>query len=190
MEITRRVKKSIDLTEEAFNRLLDWLHADRQKAGIRYEEIRLRLIKIFVRRGATCAEELADETINRVADKVAVIGPTYQGDPLLYFYGVAQNVFLEYTKKKTYPLAAQVAAPVPEAGEDYECLTKCLNQLQPESRWLILEYYREEKYAKINHRKALAARLAISTASLRMRAHRIKATLKECILDCLGTKMK
>lgn len=188
MEISCGVTKATVLTEEAFNQLLDWLNSDRESAAVRYEEIRIRLIKIFIRRGAHCAEDLADETINRVANKVAAIRLTYQGDPALYFYGVAQNVFFEFTKKRAYPLPSQMAMAVPEDDEYYECLKKCLEQLQPESRWLILEYYRDEKQAKIDHRKVLATQLGISPTSLRMRAHRIKGMLKKCILTCLGPK--
>ena len=59
------MKKGWVLTQELFDTLLDWLDPDRERAGHRYETIRLRLIKIFTSRGCPEAEELADETINR-----------------------------------------------------------------------------------------------------------------------------
>ena len=181
------MKKQPNLTQETFDRLLYWLHPDRELAGQKYEEIRSRLIKILVRRGCNCAEELADEAINRVVKKLDTLIATYAGDPALYFYGVAQNVFMEYVKKKPLP-SPVLEQPLKETDpdDDYECLEKCLEQISPESHWLIVEYYQEEKGEKIDHRKALAEQLRITPHGLRMRTHRIKAALKECILDCLG----
>ena len=83
------VRKEWDLTQENFDQLLAWLDPNREQAGRRYEDIRRKLVKIFVSRGCIIAEELADETINRVAMKVHEIVDTYTGDPALYFYGVA-----------------------------------------------------------------------------------------------------
>ena len=62
-------KSKADLTREALDRLLHWLDRDRDRAGQRYEQIRSGLIKVFLCRGAVDPEELADETINRVARK-------------------------------------------------------------------------------------------------------------------------
>ena len=56
------------LTQEDFDRLLRWLDANLEAAGKEYEAIRQRLIKIFARRGCSEAEDLADETINRVTE--------------------------------------------------------------------------------------------------------------------------
>jgi DNA-directed RNA polymerase specialized sigma24 family protein len=179
------VKKQTVVTQESFNRLLDWLHTEREMAAIRYEEIRLRLIKIFLRRGSNCPEEMADETINRVTGKIDVVASTYQGDPALYFYGVAQNVFKESLKKRTVPLPEQMPAPIQESNKHYECLESCIERLPPEARWLILQYYLEDKQAKIDHRKALANLLGVTPHSLTMRAHRIKARLKICIENCI-----
>jgi hypothetical protein len=58
------------------------------------------LIKIFVCRGCANAEELADETINRVVSKVQEIITNWQGDPALYFYKVAQNIYREWWRTK------------------------------------------------------------------------------------------
>lgn len=183
------MKKQTILTPESFEQLLNWLDGEREKAGLKYEDIRQRLIRIFAWRGANCAEELADETINRVIAKVHILAPSYSGDPALYFYGVAQNVFLEHIRKKSdLPLPLAIAPDWQDADRqedaEYDCLDQCLEQLDPETRWLITEYYQEDKQAKIDHRKVLAERLGISSHTLRMRTHRIKASLKKCIIRC------
>jgi DNA-directed RNA polymerase specialized sigma24 family protein len=175
------------LTQAAFDSLLAWLDADRDRAGKKYESIRLRLIKIFTCRGRPDAEELADETINRVTTKVHVLAKEYVGDPALYFYGVAQKVFLESVRKPAHAAAppARTAADSDEREREYECLERCMERLPRESRGLVLEYYRDEKRAKIDHRKELAERLGIAPNALRIRAHRIRVALQRCVLTCL-----
>lgn len=172
------------LTQAAFDSLLAWLDADREQAGRKYESIRLRLIKIFTCRGRHDAEELADETINRVTTKVHVVAKEYVGDPALYFYGVAQKVFLESVRKPAHA-AAPPAADSGEREQEYECLERCMERLPQGSRELVLEYYRDEKRAKIDHRKELAQRLGVAPNALRIRAHRIRLTLQRCVLTCL-----
>ncbi|HEY0047746.1 MAG TPA: hypothetical protein VGB68_00565, partial [Pyrinomonadaceae bacterium] len=57
------------INQENFDVLLNWLDRNREIAGQKYEKIRRRLIRIFLGRGCFEAEELADETINRVTRK-------------------------------------------------------------------------------------------------------------------------
>src|SRR4051812_16697774 len=85
-------------TEEMFESLLQWLHADRKQAGELYEEIRAGLIKFFEWRGCRFAEECADNTIYRVARKVLAERLSRQANPHNYFHGVARNVLREYWK--------------------------------------------------------------------------------------------
>src|SRR5687767_14618722 len=93
------MKRDWALTQDAFASLLNWLDADREQAAMQYEAIRLRLIKIFTCRGCTEAEELADETINRVTARVEEVAKEYQGEPARYFYGVCRHVYHEYQRK-------------------------------------------------------------------------------------------
>ncbi|HEX3560756.1 MAG TPA: hypothetical protein VHU19_16245 [Pyrinomonadaceae bacterium] len=173
------------LTQAAFDSLLAWLDADREQAGKKYENIRLRLIRIFTCRGRLDAEELADETINRVTLKAATVSKGYVGDPALYFYGVAHKVFLESVRKPPAAAAPPPAANSDEVEREYQCLEDCMEQLPHGNRELVLEYYRDEKRAKINHRKELAERMGIAPNALRIRAHRIRLTLQQCVRACL-----
>jgi len=177
--------KGWDLSQEAFDQLLSWLNPDRESAGTKYEEIRRRLIKIFTCRGCLTPQDLADDTINRVAKRVSEIAPSYVGDPALYFLGVAHNVCLEYFRKKPEPEPPPPDDPSEQKEKVDECLEQCMQRLNPKTRELILEYYREEKHSKIDHRKELAQQLGIAMNALRIQAHRIRAKLQECVFDCL-----
>jgi hypothetical protein len=95
------------LTQESFDRLLAWLAPNREQAGKKYEEVRSRLVRGFTSHGCPVPEDLADETINRVAKKLPEIEETYVGDPVRYFYRVAHYVHLEYLKKES------VVTPLP-----------------------------------------------------------------------------
>jgi DNA-directed RNA polymerase specialized sigma24 family protein len=189
------MKKEWVITQEAFDNLLDWLDSNREQAAQKYEKIRTRLIKIFACRGCGEADDLADETINRVTAKVDSIASSYTGDPALYFYGVAQKVHLEYLRSRPVlqePFEAgheMKSRNVMESDDDieqeYACLEQCIDKLPLESRRLVLEYYREEKRAKINRRRKLAEELGIAVNALRIRAHRIRLQLQQCVLACL-----
>src|SRR5689334_14540929 len=116
-DTSEKTKKDRELTYEVFEALLRWLAPDRDEAGKRYEDIRHRLIRIFACRGCAESDMLADETINRVAQKVGELAATYQGDPALYFYGVANKIYLEQLKKaKPRVIEWQER----EAEDDYE----------------------------------------------------------------------
>lgn len=177
--------KEFVLTKESFDQLLAWLDADRDVAGEKYEHIRRRLIKIFTCRGCPDAEVLADETINRVSFKVPEIAGEYVGDPALYFYGVAQKVYLESLRKRRPPVSPPPAPVSEEVEQEYECLERCMERLPQNIRELVLEYYQNDKRAKIDHRKELARRLGIAQNALRIRAHRIRMTLQQCVQMCI-----
>jgi RNA polymerase sigma factor (sigma-70 family) len=178
-------KKQWQLTQEAFDKLLAWLNPNRDEAGRKYEQIHRKLIFILTSRGCTCPEDLADETIDRVARKVPEIIDSYAGDPSIYFYGVAHKIHLEYVRKKPDPVPSPALDPPQELEQQHECLEQCMNQLTPESRELVLEYYLEEKQAKIDRRKELADRLGIAVNALRIRAHRVRTSLQECLFECI-----
>lgn len=183
------MKQHSALTQAAFDSLLVWLDADREQAGRKYEHIRQRLIKLFTCRGRPDAEELADETINRVTLKAVEVSKGYTGDPAFYFYGVAQKVFLESLRARPPVVVPQPIPKSEEVEKEFECLERCMQELPPVNRELVLEYYQNDKRAKIDHRKKLAEKLGIAQNALRIRAHRIRATLQQCVKGCLEEKL-
>jgi DNA-directed RNA polymerase specialized sigma24 family protein len=176
------------LTREALDSLLDYLGPDRSAAGERYEEIRGRLIRLFGWRGCDHAEELADETINRVAEKIASGVEIRSEDPFRYFCGVAHLVFKEILRRQKRERTALEEVrhlpppPDPEQEDErLEWLRGCMEELDEEQRALVLDYHRGDGGARIQRRRAIAERLAIPINALRIRVHRIRLRLEECV---------
>jgi DNA-directed RNA polymerase specialized sigma24 family protein len=174
-----------ELSRDNLDGLLYWLDPDREQAGTVYEKIRWRLIAILASRGCSIPEELADETIDRVARRVADIQSGYTGDKAIYFLGVMNNVHHEYLRRPPLPRLVQ-PSPDSDAKETvHSCLDSCLDKLAPHSRQLIERYYAENKRAKIDLRKLIARELGISPTTLRLRALRIREKLQKCIDGCV-----
>jgi len=148
------------------------------------EAIRRRLIRLFASRGSNNPEELADETIDRVASKSPQLIDKYAGDPSAYFYGVAKYVWLEVTKQQTQPMLVEIMGTESVADEAYSCLEKCFKHLAESDRKLILDFYQVEKDRRADRYK-LAESLGISPSALRLRAARIRRVLEGCVRSCL-----
>jgi DNA-directed RNA polymerase specialized sigma24 family protein len=182
-------KKLHVLEQEEFDQLLSWLDPDPQRAGLTYEKIRWRIVAILASRGCACAEELADETIDRVARRVVDIQDSYVGDKAIYFLGVMNNVHHEYLKRPVMPRLPKRDDDAEAKEKTHQCLERCLDKLTTNSRQMIERYYAEDKQAKIDLRKRIAAEFGISPNTLRLRALRIREKLQTCIEQCLQTEM-
>lgn len=179
------MKKNWELSQEVFDALLLWLDPDREQAALKYEKIRGGLIKFFTTRGVLDPENLADETINRVASKLKDIGKGFSGDPEPYFYRVAKYLLLEYLRRK-FPQGMPPSPIDPDQVElEYNCLDRCIERLTVEHRDLLLRYHATEGGAETELRRALADELGIAPNALRIRVHRIRQTLKECVEKCV-----
>lgn len=182
--------KGEPINQESFESLLSWLDPCRDAAGQKYELIRRGLIKIFVSQGCHNAEDLADTTINRVVVRLPDIKGGYVGNPAMYFYGVARNVLHESRRRKEVAVGIVHAVAVSEeatSSVEKECLSKCLALLPKEQHELVLDYYLNTKQLKIEHRRRMADELGLSTGALRVRAHRIRGKLEECVRRCVNS---
>lgn len=155
----------------------------RRRRSLKYEAIRQRLIKFFAMKGSDSPEELADETINRVASKSELLDK-FAGDPSAYFYGVARYVWREVTKRQAQPLMDEIVATESMSEQASNCLDKCLKHLSESDRKLIVELYQLGNDRRANPYK-LAESLGMSPSALRSRAARIRRTLKSCVSSCL-----
>jgi hypothetical protein len=179
-------KSKKELTREKFASFLEWLSPDRDRAGEEYERLRFRLCTFFSQRRCSFADELADETINRVILKSS---EERIENKIAYCYGVAKNVFRESLRKERPHLdidEVNIAAKAPEEPSfSNECFDKCLAKLSPESRDLLLKYFSETKQAKIELHRRLSESLAMTQTALRMRVARAKQKLTICVRECM-----
>lgn len=178
------------MSQESFEALLDWLDADRDHAALKYERIRAGLINFFTFRAACDAEDLADETINRVSSRLCAITHEVNGERTRYFYGVARKVQLEYLRRKIPQPPAEPPNDSERVEVEFRCLEECISKLSAENRQLVLRYYQADGRQKIEQRKQLAEELGIAPNALRIRAYRIRAALQKCLEKCVDDSLR
>jgi len=201
--LTQRVfREAPELSQYVFDRLLAWLDDGTESHGERYLEVRRRLVSYFDRRNRPAADELADETLNRVARTLEQGSGIVVRPPARYCYIVARFVLFEdlrrarrYVGLDESTMSADRRAILAELNEDHllrerrlDCLERCLDQLKPEQRTLIVEYYRDAGRQKIERRRALADRLGISMNALAIRTSRIRDRLLTCMEGCRSAR--
>jgi DNA-directed RNA polymerase specialized sigma24 family protein len=203
--LTERVfREAPELSQYVFDRLLAWLDDGTESHGERYLEMRRRLVSYFDRRNRPAADELADETLNRVARTLEQGGVIATRPPARYCYIIAKFVLFEdlrrerrYVGLDETTISVDRRSIVADLAEDsalreqrLDCLDRCLEMLKPEQRNLIVEYYRDTGRQKIDLRRALADRLGISMNALAIRASRIRDTLSTCMVECRNARRR
>src|SRR5690349_8200731 len=180
------------LTQDAFDSLLAAISPDRHTAADRYLEIRRNLVRLFEWRGCSAPYEYADETLNRCAKRIS------EGDQIhdvaTYSVGIARMLLREMNREQARAPRPLEGAPEPralpaESENDMQarldCLQRCLHQLTPESRDVILHYYQGNTGDKVRNRSRLTQVLGIAPGTLRMRALRIRERLQLCAENCM-----
>src|SRR6185369_15388735 len=128
-ELSTKTQRKADwsLSESSFNRFLEWLDEGENSHGEKYLEMRERLVLYFDRKNCLAPDELADETLNRVARRLEEEGRIISDAPAHYCYVVARLVFLESLRARQRQellnerLSAQATASEaasPEAREE------------------------------------------------------------------------
>lgn len=180
--------------QNSFDKLLALLDADRNTAGLRYEELRLRLIRFFEWRGALNSEDLADVCFDRVLKKIG--GGEKIENVAAYSATIAQFVYKENLRSKerlnvSFDAgdASNVAAERNDVSEDESiiCLDRCLGEFQTDEHNLVIAYYDTDEKTMIGSRKRLANSLSISMNTLRIKVCRLKAKLEKCVRECCQT---
>jgi DNA-directed RNA polymerase specialized sigma24 family protein len=114
-----------------------------------------------------------------------------------YSIGVARMVLLEKNRERAREARSLEEVPEPQVVPDeppgdmergVECLRRCLAELSPDNRNLILTYYHGERGQKIKSRKGLTERFGIPAGALRMRALRLRERLQTCAANCIQQK--
>ncbi|MGH9888796.1 MAG: RNA polymerase sigma factor [bacterium] len=184
------------LAQVAFARLLEWLDDGVDSNGETYLEMRRRLVAYFDRRNRPDADQLADETLNRIGKTLETSGSIATTPPARYCYVVARFVLLEDIRRGQrfirFDEARAPAVPDPRGTsgdvsiheQRLECLDRCLHNLKPEQRDLAIDYYRDASRQRIERRRSLAAQLGITMNALGIRACRIRSAIEACIDSC------
>jgi DNA-directed RNA polymerase specialized sigma24 family protein len=184
------------LDSDEFEALLRQLGSDREQAGHAYEELRRRLVTVFAYRGCVAPDVLADETLDRVARKVSEAASADWRDLRPFVFGVAWNVAREsFRTMRTVSVDELDPADTRRPGTSiaverrHACLDSCLTRLRSDERRLVLDYFQADRQEKIAIRSAMATRLRITPNALRIRVHRVTATLAACMRQCLELAM-
>lgn len=172
------------IDEGDFERLLGFLAPERDVAAQRFVTVWRGLVKMFASRRCYEAEDLADETMFRVARKTRTL-KKFEGDFALYIYRVGRFIYREWLRRIHRPMP-DLPPPPPEPDEDaLACLDECLARLPDDDREISVEYYRHEGRERINNRKKLADKYGLSSNALRIRALKLRAQLKLCVEECV-----
>jgi DNA-directed RNA polymerase specialized sigma24 family protein len=188
-------------TTSAFERLLNWLDGQANSEGHKYIGMRRRLVAYFYRKNCATPEDLADETLDRVARRLEEENISEAEDPAKYCYIVARYVFMEHLRstRREDAVASHLQRSTSEAITNFHktesvddlmlsCLEGCISTLDQESRQIILGYYVGKEREKIENRRSLAERLGITSNALSIRACRIRSKLETCVRNCCKEK--
>jgi DNA-directed RNA polymerase specialized sigma24 family protein len=141
------------------------------------------------------AESAVDETLDRVARRLEAGHPI--DDVAAFAYGVARRVGLARRRQAAArptvtddrhlaQLAAPLGvAPTDEAEQRDRWLQRCLTEMTPADRELIVAYYAGIGRERIDGRARLAAKLGISENALRLRAQRLRDRLRNRTAELL-----
>ena len=180
------MKKERDPTREELEKLLAWFDSDRENAAVKFQSINARLIRVFASRGCVDADSLGDEVMNRVAVRIDTVIVKYP-DPAHCCLAFIDNVYREWYRDQCRKANAKPPPgprPVEELEKEDECLKQCLQTVSKPDRNLFERYFQSEK--RIETRKKLASELALTMNALRIRAHKIRKTLRQCLVECLS----
>lgn len=170
--------------------------------------LRLKLVRFFELQGAISqAEDFADETISRVAEKLSVGVKIEVSSPYYYFRGFAVNILREHWRSKEKLVSLEDIADIEnkdfisaganpaqlreQSEEDnlkerqLDCLSKTLNFLPAENRELFLKYHSETNSSREHWRAKLAQNLKIDVTALRNRVTRLRKKIEHMVLECL-----
>lgn len=187
-------RKTQRLTQEVLDRLLLALGRDRDEAAVRYERLRERLVFFFARRQFILAESLADEALDRLANRLSS-GERIEA-PESYAYGIARLVAQEEARRsireaeanRHYARNISSVLDTQHEGEIQDAMEACLSRHSEEDRKLLTEYYTSRGRALIEHRRQMAEALGMTPNAFRKRVFRLRRTLESCMRARLSQK--
>ncbi|MEP6902473.1 MAG: hypothetical protein ABJA66_12030 [Actinomycetota bacterium] len=175
------------LTSESLTKLLSAFSADEAEAALAYTKLRDSLVRYFQIKGIHEADEAADETIDRVANKITQ--NTQIEDLTKYAFGVAKNIFLEKLRLAQIRTRANDEFYLKNGksrnfGETdhLDPLRECFKSLYEDEQKLLLSYFEDLPSDELfENRQQLADRQEISLNVLRNRVSRLRRHLENCL---------
>lgn len=177
------------LDRRSLDSLLSRLHPDREQASHAYEALRERLIHFFEWNHTHTPQELADETLDRLARRLSTKEDEIL-DPAKFAAAIARLLLKEHWRERgrreaalaamaeSYPGLAKMEAESARQEERMAALEQCLQAIPEASRSLIERYFSAESRTQIQQRLRLAEEYGISISALRNRVMRIRAELE------------
>jgi hypothetical protein len=186
------------------DRLLLRLDSDKTSASRKYEELRRSLVKFFDWNRSLRAEELADETLNRVAGKLKA---EEIQDVHAYALGVARYVLMEDCKRyrregsveeivggmDSISIRENTEREIVEHIDQQimiACLRDCRSKLRPSDSVFVVAYYSADGEKQKVHRERLAKTEVMTMTALRTRANRLRDKLEQCVIRCLDDRRR
>jgi DNA-directed RNA polymerase specialized sigma24 family protein len=175
------------LNKDALEDLLRAFDADREQASHHYQALRERLIRFFQWNRTEMPEELADEVLDRLAQKLNLSSEQIQ-DPVRYAVGIARLLLQEQRRKnlRREKALAELQHSSLDADrreqerilqrERADLLQQCLQSIPAQNRELIFRYY--DVAEAPDQRQQMARAYGISINALRNRALRIRMDLE------------
>jgi DNA-directed RNA polymerase specialized sigma24 family protein len=173
------------ITPESFGLLLAALG---DQDGSQYEKLRAKLIFFFTRRLLAFPEDLADEVLDRLAQRLAQ--GTEMGSVEAFAVGIARYVAQEQRGRKVHAEGVDpnffdnVPAPsvTVHEEEDIVRMEACLKKLSQSESRLLRGYYLVTGRSLMDARKKLLETLGVSPTTLRQRVFLARQRLRDCML--------
>jgi DNA-directed RNA polymerase specialized sigma24 family protein len=187
----------------AFEILLRKLDSQRDRAAEKYEDLRHKLVKFFEWSSCFPADDLADETLDRLG-RILLDRPVL--DLETFIWGVAKKIRQENHKRTERVVAitdlpnqgislkdkGDVEAEIHAIQQDEirsKCLRLCLHRMHDQNRRVFLQYHGLYGDTK-KQREELASELGLTIGALRVRIKRIRGQLEKCVQECLAFPAK
>lgn len=181
------------MTEEELKQFLQWLDSDQSKAGLKYEQLRQRLILYFARRQCPTAEDLTDVVLDAAVQHFYKQNSLLLTKPLPYIFGIARNVCRRYFDRQNLIDGETDWGRLLLSDYDEEhnykerrssCLLTCLRNLKEQDRRLFLLYYLKQTKTMDEYRLGLAKKFGLTINGLRLKIMRLRDRLRDCIRSC------
>jgi len=175
------------LTSESFTKLLETLSSNEREAAVVYTDLHASLVRYFELKGISEPDKAADETIDRVAEKINQEKEVK--DLTRYAFGVAKFVYLEKLRREKIGLHAadefyskNGTSKNFGGSDEFEPLRKCFESLYKHEQELLSIYFEDLPFDQLSeNRQKMADRENVSLNTLRIRVSRLRKRLEDCL---------